>query len=178
MFALGLSAGRSNRLADPSAFVASTRKLLGPALALGLAANLATALLLAVHDGSQLSVRALLTEASIALGGPSLAFCYVFATMWFLQRPTWRARLRPFAPVGRTTLTNYLLQSLIGIGILARTGLGPLGPITPPAGIVLTCVFFGLQMLASRWWLARFRFGPAEWVWRSLAYGERPRLRL
>jgi uncharacterized protein len=35
-----------------------------------------------------------------------------------------------------------------------------------------------LQMAASRWWLARFRFGPAEWFWRSLAYGERQPLRL
>jgi uncharacterized protein len=177
MFALGLAAGRTNRLADPPGFVASTRRLLGPALALGLAANLATALLVETHDGSQLSARAVLTEATIALGGPSLALCYVFATLWCLQRPAWRARLRPFAAVGRTTLTNYLLQSLIGMGILARTGLGPLGPITPPAGIALTCVLFGLQMAASRWWLARFRFGPAEWFWRTLAYGERQPLR-
>ena len=178
MFALGLAAGRSNRLADPSGFVASTRGLLGPALALGLAANLATALLVETHDGSPLSARAVLTEATIALGGPSLALCYVFATLWCLQRPAWPARLRPFAALGRTTLTNYLLQSLIGMGILARTGLGPLGPITPPAGIALTCVLFGLQMAASHWWLARFRFGPAEWFWRSLAYGERQPLRL
>jgi len=151
MFALGLAAGRSNHLADSPAFVASTRRLLAPALSLGLAANLATALLLETHDGSQISARAVLTEATIALGGPSLAFCYVFATLWCLQRPAWRARLRPFAAVG------------------------PLGPITPPAGIALTCVLFGLQMAASHWWLARFRFGPAEWFWRSLAYGERQR---
>jgi uncharacterized protein len=178
MFALGLAAGRTNRLADRPGFVASTRRWLAPALVLGLAANLATALLVETHDGSQLSARAVLTEATIALGGPSLALCYVFATLWCLQRPAWRARLRPFAAVGRTTLTNYLLQSLIGMGILARTGLGPLGPITPPAGIALTCVLFGLQMAASRWWLARFRFGPAEWFWRSLAYGEQQPLRL
>jgi len=177
MFALGLAAGRSNRLADPPGFVASTRRWLAPALALGLAANLATALLLETHDGAQLSARAVLTEATIALGGPSLALCYVFATLWCLQRPAWRRRLRPFAAVGRTTLTNYLLQSLIGMGILARTGLGPLGPITPPAGIALTCVLFGLQMAASRWWLARFRFGPVEWFWRSLTYGEGQPLR-
>jgi uncharacterized protein len=177
MFALGLAAGRANRLADSQEFVGSTRRLLGPALALGLAANLATALLVETHDGSQLSARAVLTEATIALGGPSLALCYVLATFWCLERPAWRVRLRPFAAVGRTTLTNYLLQSLIGVGILARTGLGPLGPITPPAGIVLTCVLFGLQMAASRWWLARFRFGPVEWLWRSLAYGERQPLR-
>ena len=32
-------------------------------------------------------------------------------------------------------------------------------------------VVFGLQIAFSRWWLARFRFGPAEWLWRSATYG-------
>jgi uncharacterized membrane protein YeiB len=30
--------------------------------------------------------------------------------------------------------------------------------------------FFGLQVGLSAWWLQRFRFGPAEWLWRSLTY--------
>ncbi|MFL6813505.1 MAG: DUF418 domain-containing protein [Bradyrhizobium sp.] len=25
---------------------------------------------------------------------------------------------------------------------------------------------------ALTWWLGRFRFGPMEWLWRSLTYGE------
>jgi uncharacterized protein len=33
-------------------------------------------------------------------------------------------------------------------------------------------LFFGLQILFSVWWLNRFHFGPMEWVWRSLTYGE------
>jgi uncharacterized protein len=36
---------------------------------------------------------------------------------------------------------------------------------------------FGAQIAVSRWWLDRFRFGPAEWVWRSLTYGRRQPMR-
>jgi uncharacterized protein len=31
---------------------------------------------------------------------------------------------------------------------------------------------YGAQVLSSRWWLERFRFGPLEWLWRMLTYGE------
>jgi uncharacterized protein len=172
MFALGLLAGRRGVLTDPAAFAAGTRRLLPAAAALGAAANLASVILMERLDQGTLSAGGVLLEASIALGTPSLAFCYVHALLWSLTRPRIRTRLQPLASVGRTTLTNYLIQSAIGVGILARTGLGPLGPITPPAGIALTVVIFGLQVAASRWWLRRFRFGPVEWLWRSASYGE------
>ena len=61
--------------------------------------------------------------------------------------------------------------------MLAKTGLGPLGPVTPPAGIALACLIFAMQMAVSRWWLTRFRFGPLEWLWRSATYGSLQPLR-
>ena len=42
----------------------------------------------------------------------------------------------------------------------------------------LTIVLFGLQMIASTWWLARFQFGPVEWLWRTLTYGRAPQFRV
>ncbi len=44
--------------------------------------------------------------------------------------------------------------------------------------LLVSIAFFALQILYSHWWLARFRFGPMEWVWRALTYGERPAFRL
>jgi uncharacterized protein len=32
-------------------------------------------------------------------------------------------------------------------------------------------VIYGLQIPLSRWWLSRFRYGPLEWLWRTLTYG-------
>ena len=42
----------------------------------------------------------------------------------------------------------------------------------------LTAVIFAVQVLYSRWWMARFRFGPLEWLWRGATYGHFPELRL
>jgi uncharacterized protein len=57
-----------------------------------------------------------------------------------------------------------------GFGLFAainRTGL---------IGVVLAVWIF--QIVASPWWLARYRFGPAEWLWRSLTYWRRQPMRL
>jgi uncharacterized protein len=43
--------------------------------------------------------------------------------------------------------------------------------------VLLAIAVFGVQVAASALWLARFRFGPAEWLWRSLVYGRREPLR-
>ena len=38
--------------------------------------------------------------------------------------------------------------------------------------------FFGVQVPLSRWWLKRFRYGPAEWLWRSVTYGRKQPMKL
>lgn len=174
MFALGLAAGRRHLLADPTRCMAAMRPAL-PALAvLGLAGN---GLVLALaKDASPLSASLAAGELAIAIGAPALAALYVYAILWAVARPRLRRRLAPLGDAGRATLTNYVVQSLIGVGILRSTGLGPLGPITPSAGIALTVAIFGIQVAASHAWLARMRFGLLEWLWRSLSYGEAQRM--
>jgi uncharacterized protein len=44
-------------------------------------------------------------------------------------------------------------------------------------GSVAALAIFALQIVASRLWLRRFRFGPVEWLWRTLAYGRAPPMR-
>jgi uncharacterized protein len=76
-------------------------------------------------------------------------------------------------------LTNYLVQGflyglvLFGVG----PGLGLAGRIGTSVVIPICLAFFGLQMAFSHWWLTRYRFGPMEWLWRTLTYGERPKFR-
>jgi hypothetical protein len=48
---------------------------------------------------------------------------------------------------------------------------GPYGRLGPAACLGLTAVIFAVQVLYSRWWMARFRFGPLEWLWRGATYG-------
>jgi uncharacterized protein len=50
-------------------------------------------------------------------------------------------------------------------------GLGLIGKLPPSRVVALSLAIFALQVPLSHWWLSRFRFGPAEWLWRSLTYG-------
>jgi len=103
---------------------------------------------------------------------------YMAAFVLLFQRAAWRHWLRKLAPMGRMALTNYLAQTLFGIGLFYGVGLG-IGPQFGLVGIAVAGVgIFALQALFSCWWLGRFRFGPAEWVWRSLVYGKPQPMRL
>ena len=85
--------------------------------------------------------------------------------------------LGALAPAGRMALTNYLFQSLVGSLVFYGYGLAMWGRLGPAAMAALALGVFALQVVASRWWLARFRFGPVEWLWRWLTYGARPPMR-
>lgn len=49
-------------------------------------------------------------------------------------------------------------------------GFALFGQIGPALGIGLTIVIYLLQIPLSHWWMKRFSYGPAEWLWRSLTY--------
>ena len=166
MFVLGLAAGRRRLLSDGASLERAARALPW-AFGVGLSGNLAFA---AIEGASPapLGAGALAREATLAVAAPALAFAYAVAFLRWARHPRRGAALAPLAAVGRTTLSNYLLQSALGTGVVAR-----LGPIHPPVGLLLALGIFALQALASALWLARFRFGPLEWLWRSLAYGRR-----
>ena len=84
---------------------------------------------------------------------------------------------RPFAAVGQTALTNYLLQTVLCTTIFYGHGLGWFGSVDRVGQIGVVAGVWALQLVASPLWLRRFRFGPAEWAWRSLTYGARQPLR-
>ena len=88
--------------------------------------------------------------------------------------PGLQARL---AAVGRMAFTNYILHSVICTAIFYGHGLGLYGSVdrVGQAGIVLA--IWAFQLWASPLWLARFHFGPLEWIWRTLTYGKVPPFR-
>jgi uncharacterized protein len=100
-----------------------------------------------------------------------LAAVYVSGITLLFQRATWQRVLGVLAPVGRMALTNYLSQTVISLFIFYGYGLGLITKLGPAACFALCLSIFALQVVASHLWLARFRFGPVEWVWRSLTYG-------
>ena len=67
-------------------------------------------------------------------------------------------------------LTNYLMQTLINILIFNGFGFGLAGKIGPSIYILWFVFLMILQIIFSKWWLSKYRFGPFEWLWRSLTY--------
>lgn len=89
--------------------------------------------------------------------------------------PAMRARL---AAVGRMALSNYLIQSLIGTFIFYGWGLGYFGEFNRAELWLFVFAVWGVQLFYSPLWLSKFRFGPFEWLWRSLTYKKRQPMRL
>jgi uncharacterized protein len=106
-----------------------------------------------------------------------LTFTYMSATLLLLARwPRLTSRLAPVANAGRMALTNYLVQIAMLDLLFSGYAIG-LGQIRPVAGFVLALACFSFEVALSTLWLARFQFGPVEWLWRALTYGHRPPLR-
>ncbi len=81
------------------------------------------------------------------------------------------AAVRRLAAAGRMALTNYLATSLVLAALYTSWGFGLFGEVGRTAALASCAVPIGLMLWWSPWWLARFRQGPAEWLWRSAAAG-------
>jgi len=108
---------------------------------------------------------------------PVLAAGYLCLIVVIYNSGRWRSFGAFFAPVGQMALTNYVAQSFFIGFLLYQTGLGLAGQVGPAWLLGWALLFFVGQALMSKVWLARCRFGPLEWCWRMMTYGERPDLR-
>lgn len=110
-------------------------------------------------------------DALAPLGYVSLTAGYVASFMLLYRTHLRKTFTTLFNAVGKTALTNYILQSLIGIFVFYNIGLG-LGDSLGSAYLTLAVfIIFGFQILVSNAWLKRYRYGPLEWLWRVLTYG-------
>ena len=112
------------------------------------------------------------------VGAPALGFFYACTIVLLAEREPWKKSMAPLAAVGRLTLSNYLFQSVIHAGLFFSYGFGLYGKVGPVGGLALAVVVFTIQVFLSMWWIWRFRFGPAEWLWRSLTYGQMQPMRV
>lgn len=103
---------------------------------------------------------------------PAMSAFYVSSlTLLIHHSDTWRRRFAPLGFVGRMALTNYLLHSIIGTLIFYSYGLGLYMQFGPAITTLICILLYSLLAMLSKFWLTRFRYGPAEWFWRKLTYG-------
>ena len=174
IFLLGYWAGRGRYLQDASRHLPFFRRLLRWGLFAGLVGAVARALLLSgrIEVVSPWYVPSMLLRE---IGDFGLASTYVSAIVLLFHQPAGKRLLSWLAPIGRMALTNYLSHSVFFLLIFSGLGLGWAGKISYAACVPIAAAIFAFQAVASHFWLRFFRFGPMEWLWRSLTYGKRQR---
>ena len=177
VFMLGAWLVRSGRVHDRAASRGFHVRMAAVLLPVG---GLFVALSLAVGSSFELREmgKMLLAQGLMMLGSLPLALGYFSLLVLGLGVPGLSRVLGWLAPAGRMALTHYLLQSLIASTLFYGYGFGLWGQIGRAGQVLVVLLVFALQVLASHGWLARYRFGPAEWLWRWLTYGARPPMRL
>lgn len=177
LFLIGVYFGKRQIFHDLAAHRPLFRKLLIWGLLIGIPGNALYATL--IMNLSRFEPSWALVPAVVAqgIGAPLLTLAYLSALALLASAPAPGRRLKVLAPVGQMALTNYLLQSIICTLLFYSYGLGLFGKVGHAAGIGLTLVIYLLQIPFSNWWMKRFRYGPAEWLWRSLTYLKRQPLK-
>lgn len=170
---LGLYAARAFLLAD----LRSHYKLFRTVLIVGAVVGLGNVLVAGHYLDSDATGDFLLPFVSRLieeLGYLGLTLAYAAGLVLLFQTPRWMRLLRHLAPVGRMALTCYLLQTLFGLWLFYGFMPGPklMGRIGPVWLLPIWLGEYAIQLWFASAWLRRFRFGPAEWLWRSLTYSK------
>jgi uncharacterized protein len=167
-FLLGSWIQRKGWLQNPAAHIGGFRRYATILLAFGL---IISAIRPALRSLDVLTGNLELTTRVLAdIGMVVLALGYGAGIVVLCQSGSWRRRLSGLGAVGQMALTNYLTQSFFYLFVLYGFGLGLLPYLGATLALVLALVVFAAQIAFSRWWLARYRFGPLEWLWRSATY--------
>jgi uncharacterized protein len=170
MFLIGMYFGKRQVFQNLEGNRRLFRKLLIWGLLIGLLGNAVYATLIMPLSRVEQSLPLLIATASQGIGAPLLCLAYVSALCLLYLSPRWGQALNVLAPVGQMALSNYLLQSITCTMIFYSYGLGLFGKVGSALGILLTIAIFLVQIPISHWWMKRFKYGPAEWLWRSLTY--------
>ncbi len=109
-------------------------------------------------------------ETLFFVGQYALAAGYLGVIVTRLGSPRWAKGLGRLAPMGRMALTNYIMHSVILTSVFYGYAGGMFGQLSRAPQMLIVAIIIIFQMYFSAWWLERYRFGPLEWVWRSLTY--------
>jgi uncharacterized protein len=125
-----------------------------------------------ILPGSSGAVAAMgIGKLATPLGTILLAIGYGALILAIANLASGKALLGWAAPLGRMAFTNYLAQSLIFGWIFYGYGLGLFGSIGAAKALAIGLAVYVAQVFFSAWWLGRYRYGPIEWLWRTLMYG-------
>lgn len=169
LFLVGMLAWRIGVLRDPCRH----RRLLLVVASCGLILGMLMGAPDAVQAITSWDVPAVTRSCLANAAGIFMGLGYGATVIALVELTTARRVLRVFAPLGRMAFTNYLLQSAIFTWVFFGYGLGYFGRLGAAETLVFGIVVYTCQVVLSALWLRRYRFGPVEWLWRTLMYGKR-----
>ena len=102
---------------------------------------------------------------------------YAATLIWIVKRGMLAGERRRLAAVGQMALSNYLFHSVTASALVLGWGLGLAGRFDYAAQLLIVAAIWIVQLIVSPIWLRTFRFGPAEWLWRTLTYGRAQSMR-
>ena len=176
LFLLGVWFVRSGVMANTAAHLPLFRKLARYALPFGVGLGLAGSLI-ATHGVPGVPNGFQFAFGLLMLGNLPACLGYVSVIVLMLHSRSVFSRVSVLAPFGRMALTNYLTHSIVFTLIFYGYGLGYFG-IERIWQFWCVVAMVSVQIPLSHWWLARFRYGPMEWLWRAITYWQIPAMRI
>jgi pimeloyl-ACP methyl ester carboxylesterase len=175
---IGMLLGRIDFFRLPEKLKTLTNWLIG----LGLTAGFASSYVLhLVFTGAmELDIPQLWIPFAILAGMLLQSMSYISIFLRLYQFGRVKKLIGFFNPVGKTALTNYLMQSVFYLLIFFHClpGLHLYGKITAGETYIIALALFGLQSLISTLWLRKFDQGPVEYLWKKLSYRNFHQLKL
>lgn len=178
IFILGFWFVASKRIVNYQAHIGMYKVMMRVGLPLGIFLNVAGLLLLQLPFAKVSAVIAAVGEMIFFVGQYVLTAGYLGLIICLLTNEKWHRRLATFAPMGKMALTNYLMHSAILTTLFYGYAGGQFGQISRGPQVLIVIAIIVFQVLFSRWWLSKYRFGPLEWLWRSITYKKWQAMRL
>jgi uncharacterized membrane protein YeiB len=177
MFLLGMWFVRSGIMENTAAHLGLFRKFALIGLPVGLGLSVLASMIAVSHVPGATHDAWVLAFGIKTLGDLPTCLGYVAVIVLMLNSRGPLSNIKILAPLGRMALTNYLTQSLICAVYFYNYGLGHWG-IPRAQQVLFVLIVYSLQIAFSHWWLARFRYGPMEWLWRGFTYRQMPPMRI
>ena len=108
----------------------------------------------------------MLSMLSYTIGGPLMSLGYI--ALFLIIARKLPAVVKILQPVGQMALTNYIMQTVIMLIIFY--GFNLFNRVDAVFFIPIVLAVFAVQVIYSHFWMRVFRFGPLEWIWRTVTY--------
>lgn len=133
--------------------------------------------LMSVRHGFNMAHMFLVDMPLNQFGSTAIAIGYCALIMLLHQSGALAGLRTRLAAVGQIGLTSYLAQTLLCTTIFYGRGLGYFGHFERAELVFFVLGVWAVLLVACPWWVARFRYGPVEWLWRSVTYLSVPPIR-